>query len=66
MLLLVSLAALDLGAWQISRGWGLLANYVLLGVFVVWLVGPRRFSSLEPSVATERKLELVGKRADSE
>ena len=66
ILIVLTLVALDLGAWQVSRGWGLLANFLLLGAFLVWLIGPSKLAKLEGAIATERKLRLVGRRVINE
>lgn len=62
LLVLLSLAAIDLAAWGVSDGWGYGTTCVVAAVLIVWLMGPQRMRRLEPPVATERWLRSFGKR----
>ena len=47
ILILFSLAAVNFGAWQVSRGWGVLADLVTLSTLIVWAIGPTRLARME-------------------
>lgn len=66
LLILLTLAAIDLAVWQINVTWGYEFTCVLVAVLVVWAIGPRRMKTLEPPVATERWLRRFGKRKNGD
>jgi hypothetical protein len=65
LLILLTLAAVDLAAWGVGTDWGEAVTCVLAAVLVVWAIGPRRMGRhLEPPVATERWLQRHGIRKE--
>lgn len=62
LLILLTLAAVGLAAWQMGTRWGEGVTCVLAAVLFVWAVGPRRLGKLEAPVATARWLARNAQR----
>ena len=64
MLTLVLLAAVVLGAWQVSAGRGVFATLVAVSLCLAWVIGPRRLARMERTFLWTDNLQTTRRSTD--